>query len=148
MAVVAALYGNVFLAAFGADIDWLNDTIKVMLTTSTYVPDLDVHDFKDDVTNEVTGTGYTAGGATLASKTITYTAATNVVKLDAADATWPSSTITARVAVVYDDTPATAATKPLVCYQKSDADISTTSGTFTITWNASGIFTITVGAEA
>ena len=35
----------------------------------------------------MTGTGYTAGGATLASKTITYTAGTNTQSLDAADVT-------------------------------------------------------------
>ena len=44
-------------------IDWLNDTIKVMLVTSAYTPDQDAHDFKDDITNEISGTGYTAGGA-------------------------------------------------------------------------------------
>jgi len=42
-----------------------------MLTTSSYSPAKDTHDFKDYVTNEVTGTGYSAGGATLGSKTLT-----------------------------------------------------------------------------
>lgn len=53
--------------------DYLTDTLKIMLTTSTYSPNLDTHEVKSDVTNEITGTGYTAGGVTLASKTITYT---------------------------------------------------------------------------
>lgn len=56
-------------------IDYLSDTMKVMLTTSSYAFNLDTHETKADVTNEVTGTGYSAGGATLGSKTITYTAA-------------------------------------------------------------------------
>jgi hypothetical protein len=47
--------------------DWDTDTIKCALTTSTYTVDIDTHDFFNDVTNEITGTGYTAGGATLAS---------------------------------------------------------------------------------
>lgn len=144
MAVTAKLYGKSLIAAYNKEIDWADDTIKVMLTTSAYTPDQDVHDYKDDVTNEVTGTGYTAGGATLGSKTITYTAGTNIFMLDAADTVWSASTITARNAVVYDDTPATAGTKPLICYQASDADIISSGGDFTIQWNASGIVQVTV----
>jgi hypothetical protein len=145
VAVTAKLYGKFFLACMNKEVDLPDDTIKTMLTTSTYTPDQDVHDYKDDVTNEVTGTGYSAGGATLANDVLTYTAGTNVIMYDADDATWASSTITARTAVVYDDSPATAGTKPLICYQQSDADISSTGGEFRVAWNASGIFTITVG---
>lgn len=144
MAVTGKLYGKVFTALWNKEIDYDSDTIKVMLTTSLYTPDQDTHDYKDDVTNEVTGTGYSAGGATLASKTVTYTAATNKHVLDAADTSWASSTITARTAVMYDDTPATDATKPLICYQQSDSDIVSTAGTFTVQWNASGIVEVTV----
>lgn len=56
-------------------VDYLSDTIKVLLTTSSYAYNLDTHETKADVTNEVAGTGYSAGGATLASKTIVVTAA-------------------------------------------------------------------------
>ena len=144
MAVTGKLFGLVFTALWNKEIDFDTDDIKVMLTTSLYVPDQDVHDYKNDVTNEVTGTGYTAGGASLASKTVTYTAATNKHTLDAADTSWANSTITARVAVVYDATPATDATRPLICYQLSDADITSNAGTFTVAWNASGIVEITI----
>lgn len=144
MAVTAKIYGKVFLAAFNKEIDLLDDTIKVMLTTSAYTPDQDVHDYKDDVTNEITGTGYTAGGATLGSKTLTYTGATNKVVFDAADTQWASSTITARTAVIYDSSPGSDATRPVIEYQQSDADIVSTGGNFDIVWHASGIFEITV----
>lgn len=143
MAVTAKWYGKAFLAAFNKEVDWIDDTIKAMATTSAYTPDQDVHDYKDDVTNEAAGTGYTAGGATLGTKTLTYTAGTNVIMLDAADVVWSAATLTARTIVVYDDTPATNATKPLLVYQQSDADISSTDGDFTVQWNASGIATIT-----
>jgi hypothetical protein len=144
MAVVGKLYGKAILSLFNSEMDWDSDSWKCMLTTSGYSPDQDVHDYKDDVSSEVSGTGYTAGGATLANKTITYTAGTNTIKLDADDVSWPGSTITARTAVVYDDTPATAATKPLLCYQQSDADVSSTAGTFSVVWNASGICEVVV----
>ena len=143
MAVTAKVYGLAQQSLANKEIDWDTDTIKVMLCTSTYVPNQDTHRYKSDVTNEVTGTGYTAGGATLASCTATYTAATNVLMLDAADASWASSTITARYAVVYDATPATDATRPLICWVDFGADVSSTAATFTITWDAAGIVTLT-----
>lgn len=75
-------YGKAFANNLGGEssgdtfqTDYLTDTIKVMLTTSTYTPNRDTHETKNDITNEISGTGYTAGGVTLASKTITYTAA-------------------------------------------------------------------------
>ncbi len=53
---------------------------------------------------------------------------------------WTGSTITsARYAVIYDDD---LTNKPLICAIDFGGDFSTTSGTFKITWNASGIFTL------
>jgi len=52
-------------------IDLETDTIKVALVTSSYTADQDAHDFFDDVTTEVSGTGSTAGGASLANKAVT-----------------------------------------------------------------------------
>ena len=144
MAVAGKLFGLVFTALWNKEIDYDTDDIKAMLTTSTYAPDQDVHNYKDDVTNEVTGTGYTAAGALLGTKTVTYTASTNKHVLDAADVVWSSSTITARTAVVYDATPSTDATRPLICYQQSDVDISSSAGSWTIQWAAAGIVEITV----
>jgi hypothetical protein len=144
MAVSAKFYGKAFLSAFNKEIDLDSDTLKVMLCTSAYVPDQDAHRYKSDVTNEVTGAGYTAGGAALTSPTVTYTGATNTFALDAADVAWPGSTLTARYAVVYDAIPATDATRPLLCYVDFGADVSTSVGTFTITWDAAGITTVTV----
>jgi hypothetical protein len=142
MAVTAKLYNLAVTSLANKEIDWSSDTIKVMLCTSTYTPSQTTHDYKSDVTNEVTGAGYTAGGATLASKTEAF--ASQVKQFDAADVTWSTSTITARFAVVYDDTPATDATKPLICYVDFGADVVSTGGDFTITWDATGIFTATV----
>ncbi len=57
-----------------------------------------------------------------------------------ADVEWTGSTITsARYAVIYDDD---LTNKPLICAIDFGGDFSTTSGTFKITWNASGIFTL------
>jgi hypothetical protein len=138
------LYGNFLLKALNKEVDYDTDTIKVALLTSSYTPNQDAHDYFNDVsTYEVSGTGYTAGGNTLASKTATYDSATNVIILDAADTTWASSTITARYAVIYDST-GTASTSALIGYVDFGSDQSSTNGNFTITWDATGIVRITV----
>lgn len=137
-------YGSLIAKAFNKEIDFDSDTIKVALLSSSYTPNQDTDDYWDDVsTYQVTGTGYTAGGATLANKSVGYTSGTNVTKFDADDVSWTTSTITARYAVIYDDTPATNATKPLIAYIDFGSDQSSSSGTFSIVWDAAGIFTTT-----
>ena len=120
-------------------VDVVSDTIKVSMITNSSTPNFETHDFWGDLSaNEVSGTGYTAGGAALASKTLANDSGT--LKYDAADTTWTTSTISsARAAVVYDDT---LASDPLICLVNFGADYSSANGTFTITWNASGIWTI------
>ena len=143
--MASKLYGQFVQAAFNKEVDWDSDTIKVALVTNAYTPDQDAHNYFDDVVaNEVTGTGYTAGGNTLANKTNTYDSATNVIKLDADDVTWASSTITARYAIIYDATPATNATRPLIGYVDFGSDQSSSNGNFTITWDSTGIVRVTV----
>lgn len=125
-------YGNGMLKAVTGGIDLDTDTFKVMLTTSTYVPNQDTHDFRDDVTNEVTGTGYTAGGATLAGVSVTYDAGTNQVRIAWTDPTWPSSSITARNAVIYKSRGGLASADELVAFCTNDADVTSTGATFTL----------------
>ena len=143
--MASKMYGNFLAKALNKEVDWDSDTIKVALLSSSYTPNQDTHDYFDDVVaNEVTGTGYTAGGVTLGSKTLTYDSASNVIVLDAADAVWANSTITARYAVVYDDSGATNAQKVLIGYVDFGSDQSSTNGNFTVTWDATGIVRITV----
>ena len=125
-----------------SNIDHVADTVKVMLVTSTYVPDQDAHDFKNDVTNEVTGTGYTAGGASLASKTVTQDNTDNEGVFDAADVTWTVSTITARAAVLYKST-GVDTTSNLMVYFDFGSDQSSTAGDFTLQWGSEGIVNLT-----
>lgn len=144
MAITCKQYGKALYNALTKKIDLVNDTIKIMLCSSLYSPNQDSHDFKDDVTNEVTGDAYTAGGATLASKTLEYSADNNVLKFDAADPSWSNATITARYAVVYDDTPSGDGNKPLLCYIDFETDKSSNAGTFSIVLPSDGLMKITV----
>jgi len=137
--MASGLYGITFLNMLNNThaVDLDSDTLKIMLVTSAYTPDFGTHDFKADVTNEVVGTGYTAGGETLTSLSLTQSA--GVITFDAADVTWTSSTITARGAVIYDDT---IASDPLICYIDFGSDQSSSSGDFVLSFSASGIFTL------
>lgn len=138
-------YGNLAKAMINKEVDWDTDDVRVMLVGSSYTPNQDTHDYLDDVqAYEVTGTGYTAGGAALTGKTVTYDAANNVLVLDAADVTWANSTITARYAVVYDNTGGSAAAKPLIGFVDLVSDQASNNGNFTIEWDASGILRINV----
>src|SRR5688572_3332752 len=66
--------------------------VKVMLITDAETPDFSADNFRDDVdANEVSGTGYTAGGSTLTSTELTV--ASGIVTWDAADLSWTTSTI-------------------------------------------------------
>ena len=136
-------YGSLIAKAFNKEVDWDSDSIKVALLSSSYTPNQDTDDYWNDVSAyEVTGTGYTSGGATLANKTVGYTSSTNVTKFDGDDVSWTSSTITARYAVIYDST-GTASTSALIGYVDFGSNQSSSSGTFSIVWDSAGIFTTT-----
>lgn len=116
----------------------VTDTIKVMLVTSAYTP-LATHEKRSSVSNEVTGDGYTAGGITLGTKSITLVGGQS--RFIAANVTWSTATITARGAVIYKDT-GNPANDNLVGYVDFVTDQSSTNGDFTINWSASGVLTL------
>lgn len=142
MAASALWYAEAIEAAFLKKVNFTSDTIKVALTTSSYTPDQDSHDEYADITNQVAnGNGYTTGGATLGSPTLTYTSGSNLWTFDGSDVQWTSSSFSAAYAVIYDDT---ATNKDLLILQNFDGTSTTTNATFAIAWNASGIGTITL----
>ena len=146
-AVTAAWYGLAFSTAFNKEMDLDTDTLKVMLTTVTYVPNQDTHQYKSSVTNEISGTGYTATGVALTGVTAVgsqYTGGTNTWALDANDASWTTASFTMRIAVVYDSSPATDATRPLLSYVDAGADQTVSAGTFSLVWAAGGIISVVV----
>lgn len=144
MAVTATVYGKVFIAAFNKEIDLDSDTIKAMICTSSYTPSQS-HDYKDDITNEIVGTGYTAGGVTLTGVTNTYNTGTKVWKFDANDASWgPGATFTGRYIVYYDSTPGSDATRPLLSWVDFGSDVAISAGTLNDVLNALGIISLTV----
>jgi len=54
---------------YDGDVDWPANTINLLIMTSSYTFSA-AHDFRNDITSEVSGTGYTAGGLALSNKTL------------------------------------------------------------------------------
>ena len=78
-------------------------------------------------TNEVSGTAYVAKGNTLVN--VTPTSSSTTALTDFSDSTWSSSTITARGAMIFNDT---ASGDPSVVILDFGSDKSSSSGDFTI----------------
>jgi hypothetical protein len=120
------------------------ETHKTALFSNTITPDFDAaaasaaYGAGVFASNEVSGTGWSAGGVALAGTT--FTGASGTATFDATDVSQASTTLTnARCALIYAD--ALAGNNAIVLINFG-GDYSTVSGTFAITWNASGIFTL------
>ena len=116
-------------------VDMEADTIKIALLDNSHSFTATNTTFADVSANEISGAGYTAGGETLTTKSVTEGATT---KFDADDAEWTSATFTAYHAVIYDTT----ASDNLIASIDLGGAQTITGGTFTIQFNASGIITI------
>ena len=103
------------------------NTFKIALYTSSAT--LSAATTAYSATNEVSGTNYTAAGNTLTRVDPSSSGTTGFT--DFADTTWSSSTITARGAVIYNDT---ASGDPSVIVLNFGADKSSSAGDFTITF--------------
>lgn len=108
-----------------------SDTIKCALFTSSAT--LNANTTAYSTSNEVSGTGYTAGGVTLAN--VAVTADGTGVILDADDAIWDNSTITARGALIYNSSKANRA----ILVLDFGADRSSDNGRFRIEFPAADI---------
>lgn len=121
-----------------AEIDLNGDTFKAVLLTSSYTP-AGTHSVLADLTNEVTGGNY----ARVTLTTVTVSETSGTVTFDSDDIDFGSNTtITAKYCVIYDDTHASDA---LLCYidlNSGGGSVSSSAGTFKVTINASGIFTM------
>jgi hypothetical protein len=112
------------------NINFASDSFKAMLVTSAYTPDQDAHLKRSSVTNEVSGTGYSAGGAATTC-TVTKDTANNRVDIAFSDVVWTTATITARAAVVYKSRGGAASADELVAYVDFGQDVTSTNGDFT-----------------
>jgi hypothetical protein len=129
MAISQAMCTSFKVGILGGDFDFSSgtaQTFKIALYTSS--ASLDAATTAYSTTNEVVGTGYSAGGNTLTISTNPTSSGTTAF-LDFADTTWSAATITARGAVIYL---ADGATDPAVAVLDFGSDKTSTAGDFTI----------------
>ncbi len=131
---------NRFLANLANKIvDWEADDIRVALVSSAYTPDKDHTQWSDVSGNEISGTGYIAGGKQLTVPIVTEDMSNDLAKLDGEDVIWQASDITARYAVLYD---LTLDGNDLCVLIDFGEDKTSSEGDFKIQWDANGIVSI------
>ena len=128
MAITQAMCNSFKTELLGGTHDLDTDTIKIALFTSS--ASLDASTTAYSSTNEVSGTGYTAGGNTLSGATISLSGSTAIV--DFTDTTWSSATITARGALIYNSSKSDKA----IAVLDFGSDKSSTNGDFTVVFPA------------
>jgi hypothetical protein len=128
MAISQAMCTSFKVGILGGDFDFSSgtaQTFKIALYTSS--ASLDAATTAYSTTNEVVGTGYSAGGNTLTISTNPTSSGTTAY-LDFADTTWSAATITARGALIY----LSGGSNPAVAVLDFGSDKTSTAGDFTI----------------
>lgn len=131
--MASLVYHNAIRKTLTGDIDFDTDTFYMMLVTSSYTPDKDTHDFRDDVTNEVAnGNGYTTNGKAVTVTVEAIDTTNDRVEISFADVTWSTSTITAAGAVVYKYRAGASSADELVCFLDFGGNVSSQGGDFVV----------------
>lgn len=135
--MASLVYNSMIEDLCKGDLDFDLTGFKVMLVGAGYTASK-THARQSAVTNEVTGTGYTAGGQGT-TVTIAKDNAQNQVNLAFSNVAWSNATITARGAVIYFNKGGGApvpADNPLVAYVDFNQDIASTNASFAVTFSA------------
>lgn len=128
MAISQAMCTSFKQALLDGEMDFSSDTsqvFKIALYTSSAT--LGAATTAYSTSNEVTGSGYTAGGNTLT--VVAPTTSGTTAFLDFNDTTWTTATITARGALIYH---ADGSGNPAVAVLDFGSDKTSTAGDFTI----------------
>lgn len=94
------IYGSFVRDGFKGDIDLDVDNVWVMICGSGYSENKD-HAKRSDITNELSGSGYTAGGFSVGSVTVTYDSANDRTDIVLPAVNSPSVTLTGAQKFVY-----------------------------------------------
>lgn len=129
MAITQAMCTSFKVGILDGDFDFgtgTSQTFKIALYTSSAT--LSAATTAYTTSNEVVGTGYSAGGQALTISQVPTSSGTTAF-IDFSDVTWTTATITARGALIYL---ANGTTNPAVCVLDFGGDKTSTAGNFTI----------------
>lgn len=138
--MASGLYNRFKANLMNKEVDLEADVIKVMLLNNSHSFTATHNQKSEIVANEISGTGYTAGGAALAGKAVTQAAST---KWDATDVEWTTATFSTWHGVIYDDT---LVNDDLMASMDFGGEKTVTAGTFKIQWHVNGIVTLATAA--
>lgn len=151
MSVTAHVFPQWMPGVAAGDITMTGGTYKVALSNTAGPVTLSTSgvstaklftDWTANVAAEITGTGYTAGGATVSSPTFAAGGSNDSVTTwtSASNPDWTSASFTANQAIFYESS---ASTYQLICFWDFGGAVTVTSGTFTLSINGSGLLTAT-----
>lgn len=140
------VYSNAALALANAQINLATSNFNLILVTDSYAPAVNTDSTYANVSaNEVTGGGYTTGGVSIPSETVTLTGGT-VTFLASNPAAWPAFSATFRYGVMVRRAGGSLVPSDLLlCYSDfgGGSPITGTGTSLTVTMNTAGTFTIT-----
>lgn len=139
--MTARAYGKFIQHLAKADIDVDSLALGAVLLGSGHTPNFDTHEFRSDLTSEVTGTGYSSGGIALTGEAVTLDTTNHWLKIDADDADFGTLTVTGIVQLVLFIVTGSSATDYLVS-NHSFSSQSPSGVPFKYAFNANGIGTI------
>lgn len=138
------IYGKFLTSLYQAKVNFTSDPMYCMLCSNGYTPNQDTHQFLSDISHEVVGSGYFAGGQAVTGIDATYTGSTKKLVVSAGNLNWPSVTFSAAYAVLYMKSPQTATLQPLIGYVDFGGTQSPANQAFYINWPTSGILSMQV----
>jgi hypothetical protein len=130
----SGIYDDLKTGLMNSVFDLSNDTIKIALMDENH--SFVAGDTTFSNTNEISGTGYTAGGETLANQLVSM--ASNTATFDGDDVQWSGATFSAYHLVIYDTT----ASNALILSVDFGGEQTVTAAIFKVVWDALGILTL------
>ena len=130
--MASLVYNSCIRDGLVGNINFSTDTFKMALVTSAYGA-AKSHSKRSNITNEITGLGYAAGGNACAVTVAAVDNVNNDIELSFTVTSWTSATITARAGVIYKSRGGLSSADELVGYVDFGSDVSSTNGTFAVT---------------
>ena len=124
------VYNSYFKDSAQGNIAIGTHTLKMMLVDG-YAPDKSHTKRSDVIADEVTGTGYSAGGQAI-TPSLVQDNVNNKVTVSFENKTWPAATITATGAVIYRSRGGAASADELLCYIDFGGAVTSTADNFTV----------------
>lgn len=146
MAITVNWYGQGLLSLLDTPTDLEAVTLKLALATSSYSPNRDTDDFRNDFTaaEVANGNGYATGGVTLTTVTWSYDSASDQVRIDFDDPSWTfTAGKTWLYGILYIDTAGADSTDTLVGLLTWDTS-QTVSTAYTLTIDSAGLLYLDV----